>query len=404
MKKTLFFSALLGMATLFAACSEDNPEVTLNVSTAAITVEAAQATATFNITSNTDWNLSLSDNWVSAAPSTGSGDATVTVIVQANTTTSPRTALIRVTAGDKNREVTINQAANAGTPTPPAKATIAGKDSNCPEGTPTVTLTATASGATSFIWYNGTNVIAGNTGNTYEVSASGTYYATGVNADGEGAKSNPKTVRLYDDCSDSGDFQYADLLGNYSATGDPSLLQNPGPTTWNTSMVEPDGGRDVYYILSGWGGTNINVGIDIVGSTLVPNTYTMVARNADNTAQGYLCVFHIVQVDDVSDLILMQDYAIQWNGRTQTLDWSGEVSGSEVMMAVLAFDATTGEFLGLFSEAYANLVMTKTGANGSYRMEGTMLEGGVKDPATGLIQHDMFKNIRSVKRVSNLTR
>jgi hypothetical protein len=398
MKKTLFLSALLGMAALLTSCSDDNKEVTLSISTDAINVEATQATASFNITTDSDWRVSVADNWVSAAPTAGNGDATVMLVIQANEANTPRATVLKVTAGEKGLEITVNQAAKPIPPTPPAKATISGKDSNCPEGTPTVTLTAEASGATSFIWYNGTTVIAGATANTYAVSASGTYFAAGVNADGEGLKSNQKVVRIYDDCSDSGDFQYADLLGNYTATGDPSLLQTPGPGTWNTSLNEPTNSNNDYYILRNFGGTAISMGISVMNGKLYPDTYSVVARNSEGTAEGLFKVFYIVYEGDMGDLILIDDLEIKWNGRTQTLDWTSQVDGNDVMGAVLAFDTTTGEFLGLFSEAYANLVMTKDGSSG-VRMEGTRIEG-VKDPATGLIQHDMFKNIRSVKQVS----
>jgi hypothetical protein len=406
MKKTLFFSALLGMATLLTSCSDETKEVTLNVSTTTISVEAAQATASFNITADIDWRVSVSDNWVSAAPTAGNGDATIMLVVQANDLTTSRATKIIVTGGDKSHEISLNQAAKPATPTPPAKATISGKDSNCPEGTATVTLTAEASGATSFVWYNGTTVIAGATANTYAVSASGTYFAAGVNADGEGQKSNQKVVRIYDDCTDSGDFQYDDLLGSYTATGDPSITQNPGPRTWNSTVNEPENGRDQYYIFTGFGGTQINIGVDIVNSTLSPNTYSVVARTPDGAAEGYLGVFYVVYEGEVGDLILIRDYTIAWNGRTQTIDWTGQIDGYDVMAAVLAFDSATGDFLGAFTDGYANLVFTRDEANG-IRMEGTRIEG-VKDPATGLIQHDMFKNIRSVKQVSmkdvNLTR
>jgi hypothetical protein len=395
MKKTIFLSAMLGMAALFVSCNDDddNP-VKLEMSTVTINVDAAQTTVSFDLWTNSRWNITTPDSWVSAAPASGNGDATVMVVVKANETTAARSAIIKVSAGNKEQEVTINQLAK---PVPPGKATISGKSSNCPEGTRTVILNAEAPNATSYIWYNRSNVITGVTGSTYEVSASGTFYVVGVNADGEGEKSNAKEVLIYDNCDDSGNFDYDDLLGTYSATGTPSILRNPGPGTWGTTVNEPEGGRNQYYIITGYGGTNINIGIDIVNGSLVPNTYSMVARTQDDAAHGYLCVFYVIFEGETGDLIMLDDYEVHWNGATRTLDCSGQVNGYDVMMGVLAFDAESGAYLGAFSDGYANLIMTKSGSGNV--MTGNKI-AGVKDVKTGLIHYEMLNNIRSVKRIS----
>jgi hypothetical protein len=75
----------------------------------------------------------------------------------------------------------------------PAKAAIAGAGANvCPAES--VILATMADGATSFVWYNGDTKITGATGTSYEVTASGNYSAAGVNADGEGPRSDEKAV------------------------------------------------------------------------------------------------------------------------------------------------------------------------------------------------------------------
>jgi hypothetical protein len=199
MKKTLFLSAVIGMAALFVSCNgDDNNPVKLDVSTTTINVDAAQTTETFDITTTAKWNITAPDSWVSAAPANGNGNATITITVQANEATTPRSTNIKVTAEDQVKEITINQAAK---PAAPGKATITGKDSNCPEGTPTVTLTAEAANATSYVWYNGASVIDGATTATFAVASSGTYYVVGVNAGGEGEKSASHEVTIYPDCN-----------------------------------------------------------------------------------------------------------------------------------------------------------------------------------------------------------
>jgi hypothetical protein len=112
MKKTLFLSAVIGMAALFVSCNgDDNNPVKLDVSTTTINVDAAQTTETFDITTTAKWNITAPDSWVSAAPANGNGNATITVTVQANEATTPRSTNIKVTAGDQVKEITINQAA-----------------------------------------------------------------------------------------------------------------------------------------------------------------------------------------------------------------------------------------------------------------------------------------------------
>ncbi|MDR0729604.1 MAG: hypothetical protein LBF19_05740, partial [Prevotellaceae bacterium] len=77
----------------------------------------------------------------------------------------------------------------------PGKAVIEGPASNAFPAT-SVTLTAKAEGATSFIWYSNTSPIAGATANTLVVTASGAYSVAGVNENGEGAKSESKVVTI----------------------------------------------------------------------------------------------------------------------------------------------------------------------------------------------------------------
>ncbi|MDR0437777.1 MAG: hypothetical protein LBH22_05695 [Bacteroidales bacterium] len=74
-------------------------------------------------------------------------------------------------------------------------ATITGLSANdCPGND--VTLTVSATCATSFRWRKGETLIEGETGSTLVVTESGTYYAVGVNDKGEGMWSAAKTVTI----------------------------------------------------------------------------------------------------------------------------------------------------------------------------------------------------------------
>jgi hypothetical protein len=75
------------------------------------------------------------------------------------------------------------------------QAVISGASSNvCPANT--VTLTATASGATNFIWYKDGAQVQSGTSNTYTVSATGNYTVMGANAACIGTISAAKSVTL----------------------------------------------------------------------------------------------------------------------------------------------------------------------------------------------------------------
>ncbi|MDR1198116.1 MAG: hypothetical protein LBK94_03765 [Prevotellaceae bacterium] len=93
--------------------------------------------------------------------------------------------------------------------TVPEQATVAGDATNtCPEVT--VVLTATATGATSYVWTKDNVLISGETAATLIVTAAGVYAAAGVNANGTGAYSAAKTV-TFTACSSFID----DLVGTW---------------------------------------------------------------------------------------------------------------------------------------------------------------------------------------------
>jgi hypothetical protein len=79
------------------------------------------------------------------------------------------------------------------------EASITGDASNtCP--TTTVTLTATASGATTFTWYNGSTQVQTGTSSNYSATATGNYTVQGKNANCTGTTSAAKSVTIYAGC------------------------------------------------------------------------------------------------------------------------------------------------------------------------------------------------------------
>lgn len=81
----------------------------------------------------------------------------------------------------------------------PAKAIVAGDAANaCPSVK--VLLSASADGAQSYLWYRNAFAIPNATEPTYSATSSGTYYAVGVNAAGQGEKSDGKEVNVNLNC------------------------------------------------------------------------------------------------------------------------------------------------------------------------------------------------------------
>jgi hypothetical protein len=116
MKLKHLFAGVLAFAALACNPVDDQPEVipALDVPTKAFTVEAANATATLTFTTNQDWTVTPSEDWVSVDPAAGAGSAeaiNVTVTAADNTVEAERTATILVKAGELEETVTLTQVA-----------------------------------------------------------------------------------------------------------------------------------------------------------------------------------------------------------------------------------------------------------------------------------------------------
>jgi hypothetical protein len=189
--KKIFLLAALCSAALFVACSNDD-EPTPDPAPAKAAVQGGNANVcpavTVTLTASAEGATSFV--WYN-------GDTKITGAVSASydvtaTGTYYAAGVNGSGEGDKSdaKAVTISACLTA-----PAKAAVQGDGANtCPAVT--VTLTASAASATSFVWYNGDEKIAGATAASYEVTAAGTYCAAGVNAAGEGPKSDAKAVAI----------------------------------------------------------------------------------------------------------------------------------------------------------------------------------------------------------------
>lgn len=99
---------------LWQSPAESTTSTTLLVTPATQNVGAAAGATTFTVTSNLSWTVTDNAAWLTVSPTSGSNNGTLTASYQANTSTSPRTATITVTAGTLSQTVTVVQAGTTG--------------------------------------------------------------------------------------------------------------------------------------------------------------------------------------------------------------------------------------------------------------------------------------------------
>ncbi|MBE0638475.1 MAG: choice-of-anchor D domain-containing protein, partial [Bacteroidales bacterium] len=97
-------------------------EPQLSASPLTLNVTPPAGSTTFDITSNVDWTISESISWASVTPMAGSNNATITVNYTQNSSPTPRSGIITLSAPDvPNVVVTINQAGATLAVAPPSQ-------------------------------------------------------------------------------------------------------------------------------------------------------------------------------------------------------------------------------------------------------------------------------------------
>jgi hypothetical protein len=119
MKITLNITRTLSLAipiffmTVFPGCKKDeNAAPTLAISTDSINIAASiTSNCTFNVTSNTKWQIVSNQSWLTINPTSGNGNATITVSATANSSSAARKADITVSSDEAGqKQLTANQA------------------------------------------------------------------------------------------------------------------------------------------------------------------------------------------------------------------------------------------------------------------------------------------------------
>lgn len=100
----------------------------LSVSNKDITVKAEATSASFTIEANKAWTIVSDNGTFVPSPSSGEGDATVTVSFPANTEDAEKVAHLTITCGDKSVVVTITQRSVNAEPTDTVTAVVSAED------------------------------------------------------------------------------------------------------------------------------------------------------------------------------------------------------------------------------------------------------------------------------------
>lgn len=115
----------IAVTCLISCKKKDAPvvEAQLSVSSSEVLVTADGAISEVAVSSNTNWSISNSASWLTAAPSTTKGNGKIIFNVQANPTLSERSIIFSVNAGSISKEIKIRQSGKVYGDSIPADAT-----------------------------------------------------------------------------------------------------------------------------------------------------------------------------------------------------------------------------------------------------------------------------------------
>lgn len=106
MKKLHFFLFVAALASLLIGCKKP-VEVSFGVQSQTIAAEGG--TYTIELLSNGDWNITNTAEWMTVSPTSGNGDATLTLVAQPNTLQQVRSAEIQAATKDNTASLTVTQ-------------------------------------------------------------------------------------------------------------------------------------------------------------------------------------------------------------------------------------------------------------------------------------------------------
>ncbi|MDR2449821.1 MAG: BACON domain-containing protein [Prevotellaceae bacterium] len=193
MKKCFLY--LLLPSVLSTACTEDE-----NLSSGQLVVDKTNIQApaiggsmSFGVYTTDSWTAATDAAWINILSPSGSGSTKFMLQVGINTQTTSREGIIRITAGEEVKEITITQPVL--TPPDPVNEIIGENVNSCPSETVNLSITP-VQGALSYIWYRDGVVDASSTDITLIATKNGNYTVAAVNPAGTSAVSPEKAVKI----------------------------------------------------------------------------------------------------------------------------------------------------------------------------------------------------------------
>jgi hypothetical protein len=294
-------------------------------------------------TNASSWNATESASWISLSQNNNTLKVNVT---SANTGSSPRSANIKITAGNAPEiTLTVTQGAATTLSVNPTSLSYQANET----GTKNITIST-----------NATSWSATKTASWITISSSSNILH--VNVTSANTSTSARSADIVIEAGDADAItlkvtQYgatnSDPSGNYTASGTPVLYSNSA-TTWTGTITPYTTSGNKYYAISNWGNDGITVRCNDKNSKITLDITTKVAENS--TYNGYFRAGIIY--DNV--LIVINDYVhpVSYNSSTRVLNFSGTFEGYSVLVGVAAYKKSNGELDGFFTDFYRSLRLT----------------------------------------------
>jgi len=107
LRLNFFFFILISV--VLTGCKTKEIEVQLNLSKDNIHFNVSGGTENMDITTSRKWDITNVPAWLTLSPSTGSGKQTVAMTSSANTSSTARTATLKITDGKTSKEIIVSQ-------------------------------------------------------------------------------------------------------------------------------------------------------------------------------------------------------------------------------------------------------------------------------------------------------
>ena len=216
------------------------------------------------------------------------------------------------------------------------------------------------------------------TGGTFTVSQTGSNYTISTNFTGIDANSGATVNNIivnYTGPVSFDNWSYDIAESTYNANGSPKYLSTPGNSNWTGKLELIEEGDKKQYDIINWAGRGNNYNVLLThrdDGTIVIDPATVVVQN--ETYNGY---FRIGYFNDNGDLLIYREtaslynqYTIEYDPTTQTLDFSGTVTVSDktyqAVVGIAAYPKANpeGTWESVFSDFYADLKLKLTSISG----------------------------------------